>query len=186
MIRALALLGALTMLAPTSRASAQAETAEERVQDHGPAHEEHEAVEATEQETTDEATEHDTVEDVGDGIEPATTSGSSASGALGIVTILSLVGTLTGVAIWVERSDALGLCARHRLEDPPTRGCINEGTIQEQRDVGIGLTLGLGALALGAGVAWVLVATLSGPREPTEASVRCAPGLGSFACVGTF
>lgn len=116
-----------------------------------------------------------------DGGAPSTT----ASGALGLLTLAGAVGTVVGVGVWVERDGSLDACERYAMEDPPTLGCLNAGSIRDQRDVGIGLTIGFGALTLGAAIAWaIVVATMA--SEPEQAAFTCGPGLLSFACAGTF
>lgn len=113
----------------------------------------------------------------------ASTSASRAGGVLGVVTILSLLGTVTGVGLWLERQDTLAGCERTEAADP-RRGCVNHSAIREQRDLGIGLTVGLGTLSVGAALGWILLATLSPSEDPPALS--CAPGLLSFGCAGVF
>lgn len=115
----------------------------------------------------------------------ASAPSSGASSALGLITILGAVGTAASLGVWLEREDNVGLCTRYAMEDPPTLGCLNTGALRDQRDVGIGLTIGFGALTLGAAIAWALVVATT-PAPPTETGLTCAPGVLSFACAGRF
>ena len=116
---------------------------------------------------------------------------SDASSVLGTTTVLSGIGTLISLAFAVERADIVGQCDGFARETAPTRGCLNEGVVRTERNIAIGLTIGLGVVAVGAGVAWLLVVLGSSHDEdedddPTEARVTCAPGLLSIGCAGRF
>lgn len=111
---------------------------------------------------------------------PATTAAS----AFGVATLLAAVGAGVGIATWVERDEAISRCASYELEDPRHRACLNVGVIRDQRDVGVGLTLGFGALTVGAAIAWIVASVTSPAAEPS--AFTCAPGLLSFGCAGRF
>jgi uncharacterized membrane protein len=99
--------------------------------------------------------------------------------------LVSLIGVVTGVGTWVERDDTLAAC--QRFEAMGDRGCVNYGSIQDTRDVGIGLTIGFGTAALAGTIAWIVVATQSpSSAPPPEITLQCAPGALSFSCAGTF
>lgn len=121
-------------------------------------------------------------------LEPDAVRGpTGTSGALGALTLVSVVGLVTGIGIWVERQDVLAAC--DRFEAMGDRGCVNYPSIAGQRDVGIGLTIALGTLSVGSALAWILVATQGSapPRsEASEASVQCVPGVLSLSCAGRF
>ncbi len=109
---------------------------------------------------------------------------TNASAILGVVTVLSALATVTGLSWWIERDENVGRCAAYAMAEPRTRGCLNVGAIADQRDVGLGLFIGFGALTVGAAIAWAVVAATS-PGPPPNARA-CGPGVLSFACTGRF
>lgn len=109
---------------------------------------------------------------------------TTASSALGVVTILAAVGAVAGITTWIEREDNVARCAAYELEEPRHRACLNVAAIRDQRDVGVGLTVGFGALTAGAAIAWAVVAATSPSAEPR--AFACAPGLLSIECAGRF
>lgn len=114
-----------------------------------------------------------------------TVPSSGASSALGLVTVLGAVATAASIGVWLEREDNVGVCSRYAMEDPPTLGCLNTSAIRDQRDIGIGLTIGFGTLTIGAAIAWAIVATTA-PQPPAQTGFTCAPGVLSVACAGRF
>ena len=111
--------------------------------------------------------------------------GSALSSALGVSTLVATVGALAGVIVLVTAQDQLDGCDALEASEPLEFGCVNRPEIAEQRDVGLGVTLALGAVALGLGVAW-LVAALGEGDEPEAPRAACAPGLLGVACAGRF
>jgi len=114
-----------------------------------------------------------------------TVPSSGASSALGLVTVLGAVATAASIGVWLEREDNVGVCARYAMEDPPTLGCLNTSAIRDQRDIGIGLTIGFGTITIGAAIAWAIVAATA-PQPPAQTGFTCAPGVFSVACAGRF
>lgn len=111
--------------------------------------------------------------------------GSALSSALGVSTLVATVGALAGVIVLVTAQDQLDGCDALEASEPLEFGCVNRPEIAEQRDVGLGVTLALGAVALGLGVAWLVVALGEGD-EPEAPRAACAPGLLGVACAGRF
>ena len=118
-------------------------------------------------------------------VDQASSPSSGASGALGLTTVLAAVATAASLGFWLEREDNVGVCARYAMDEPPTLGCLNTAAIRDQRDVGIGLTIGFGALTIGAAIAWAIVVATT-PAPPAETGFTCAPGVLSVACAGRF
>lgn len=110
---------------------------------------------------------------------------TTASSALGVVTILAAVGAVAGITTWIEREDNVARCAAYEIEEPRHRACLNVAAIRDQRDVGIGLTVGFGVLTAGAAITWAVVAATS-PSSAEPRAFACAPGLLSIECAGRF
>jgi hypothetical protein len=113
-------------------------------------------------------------------------TGSAAATAFGVLTVVAAVGTVASVAVLLERSNSADVCDGYALEDPVTRGCVNGPAIAEQRDVSVGLLIGLGAATVIGAAGWI-IATLMAPSEPSEptapaAGLRCAPGGAGLRC----
>ena len=97
--------------------------------------------------------------------------------AVGGALVLGAVGTLVYT---LNRNDAIDECNEVH--------CTNGQEVVDQRDLGVGLTAGLGAAGAAALVVGaVLMATHSSESDESEgAALRCAPSLGGLACAGRF
>jgi hypothetical protein len=91
---------------------------------------------------------------------------------------VGVVGATVGALWWVNRGNELDACRAAGDR------CQNESTVSTERDVAIGLTVGLGAVAVASGV----VAALLWHRHDAAASgtVACSSGKGTVSCAIRF
>ncbi|HBQ12252.1 MAG: hypothetical protein RLO52_02900 [Sandaracinaceae bacterium] len=98
-------------------------------------------------------------------------------------TVLATVAAAgSGIAL-ITSQDQLSGCDELESADPPIFGCVNRPDIITQRDVALGLTVGLGVVALGLGVAWLIAALTERGDAPAEAAATmCGPGALGLDC----
>ena len=112
-------------------------------------------------------------------------SGSPASTAFGVLTVVAAVASVASLAVFLERSNSADVCDGYASEDPVSRGCINGPAIAEQRDISVGLLIGFGAATVVGAVGWILATVLAPSEPPTAAAtagLRCAPGGPGLRC----
>jgi hypothetical protein len=87
------------------------------------------------------------------------------------------VGAVVGALWWANRGDELDSCRAAGAR------CQNESTVSTERDVAIGLTVGLAAGAVASGV---VAALLWHRHDPASGVVACLSGKGTVSCAIRF
>ena len=118
----------------------------------------------------------------GDAGLPLIVAGAVGSGLAAVAGVLA-------IGFYAERAGTAARWTADACWDPATSSratlCAGERSAASSNEVGSIVSL-IAAGALGAAGAVLLVIGASSGAPPANASIRCAPGLGSFACAGTF
>lgn len=116
-------------------------------------------------------------------------TGSSGDGAaIGLlITGGALAVGTVGSLVWlITRSNAVDQCGTGSTEGP----CLNEDTLTGQRELAMGVTVGLGLAAAGAATVGLVLLSSSGDDEERStrrrAALSCAPAGAGLSCRGSF
>ena len=103
-------------------------------------------------------------------------TGDSAPYWWGGVAVASLLGATAGALYWINRGNELDAC---RLA---ADRCKNDSTLTGERNLAIGMTVGLGAVAITTGI----IAAVVKQRGATTGTVACGAGKGTVSCAIRF
>lgn len=106
-------------------------------------------------------------------------SGPPAEGLALLVTGSALLLGAAGTLVWT-------VVANDRVTECGQLGCLNPSDFVTERDVALGLTIGLGVLGLTGIVLGSLLVAAGRDEDPQELSVRCLPTFGGLSCAGRF
>jgi hypothetical protein len=114
------------------------------------------------------------------GRKDATAGGDTAPYWWAGASVAALLGATAGGLYWGNRAHELDTC--HAAGDR----CKNESALVSERNLAIGLTVGLGAVAVTSGIIAAVVRRNAAATATTATTVACGVGKGAVACAFRF